>query len=456
MRYCRLALTCVATLGLAASASAKESPAPPAAALSPDAALLPTTIGYTLPSTTLAVSIDLTLKNCARGRFEVTPDIKISSTAGPEPHPEYRFRLDAADLQSFTRDKSLGVELYPNGALKSVNGGVTDQTGSIITSILKAIISIAAVADAPKDADVAGTCNGAVTAALGRIDAYGLRIKALREKLDSPDVEVMRKARDQIDILAAEIARLRTTLLHITIPAREIVPQKGLAAYRLNITRGAIAAWLIDPRAPSDNDAIVRELDLGVCLASEAGLQGDVQSCDKEVVTDAINTARSHAGSSGLMPIEALACPDGAECRRTIVLREPVPTRVSVIAEGAGYGVKPNKALAQAKLSISQWGSLSYIPLKVGFGKSVTFALGFDENGRKISQSWAYKARGSGIAGAASGIADAGATLYGSLDGRQLAADKAEVDRLTTLKNLNQLRACREYLDAGGFKCPGE
>jgi hypothetical protein len=413
-------------------------------------------IRYTLPRTSVDIVVTLALKKCSPHPV-IEPSVTVTPEASPEAHAQYRFELDAAYLQSFSRDKNLDIETNPNGTLKSLNGGATDQTAGIVTSIIKTIASIAMLAaPAGEDPVAKSTCNKDTMEVLRRVDVYAASIKAFQTDLESKDPEKIACAKAAIDALAAQEAQLQTTTLQIMLPKIEYVLDRGWSADHILVTRDQLSKWLNPTGQPTDTP---KDLKLAFCAftAEEAERANGKPQCSTEEVDNRIMALRDGSRQNPLpkeLVAEAPNCDGGMTCPRTIVLREPVNAIFIVAVEGAGYTKPPSTVLAQQNIKVSQWGLLSYIPIKAGFGKSVTFQMSFDDYGHKLGESWSYKARGAGIFSGVSSAVDAGSSFANSLAGANLAADKAELDKLTTEKNLNQIKVCKAVIDAGGFNCP--
>lgn len=452
MRHLLLALSAIAS----ASTTAAQTPAtrqtqpvvPPAgtpSTTSPTPASA-TAIGYSLPSSSVKVVVGFTLVSCT-GRFAAKADVTFVPVVGPSPYAQHRFRLDGRDLSSFWKNRKITLETFPNGTIKSLNGALSDQTGSIISSVIKLVTGFVA-SDGEQAVGLAGQCNQATLSAMSRVAALGSRIGTLRTQLSGLPPSQIEAAKLTIDTLAEEAARLQTADLRIEFPS-ELVLEREITGGTLRWRRSDFAKWLINAPSSSQAEAPVRDLAIGLCIAPETPGRAP-PTCDGKAVDAADILARS----AGKAP-PAVACPEDPDCRTTIVLREPRRATITAISLAGGLAGKPKDAsIKTADLTISQWGDLSFLPLRVGFGKSVNFAMGFDENGHKVSQTWDATARGTSLLGAASSITDAAVGAYRTIDGEHLAEQKAEVDRLNTLKAYNQAKHCEAVLAAGGFTCP--
>ena len=447
----------------------------------PQVAYPAASVEYQLPVTTAKVSADLVLQSCDANKPVATPKITVLPVSNPNSNSTQRYQLFGADLSSFTKNRQLAVELYPNSALKSVNGGVADRTGAIITNVLKTgagIVGLVGGPSPPPPPPITGECNTATKEALAQVKALQGQIKLLRTKLPSatpPEAEELRLA---VDALAAEVARLRTGQLHLTLE-REISFRKGhsarsqqfealqaslqpdsLAAAMRNSQGGVIrwksnelAKWLEVPQG----EHAVEFFAVGYCV----GLSP--QHSQVPAPTCLADTAEGHGITE--TTLADLKVPDFIEvpqcysqtprpCSKTLVMREPAnATMVIVSLSDHLKDAPPDHRLASQELQISQWGSINELPLSTGLGGNFTFAAGFNEFGRKTSFTWKSDARGEALTSAAAGIVDAAGTFRKAFT-TDLEEQQAEILELETQKKLNALRFCREVIEAGGFTCP--
>lgn len=463
MRQLKSALMMIAASGAAATqayAQAKSAPRPRAPAQTQAAGLSrtaspgsprlaissATAIGYSLPSSSVKVVVGLTLVRCA-GSFAAQTDVTFVPIVSPSPHAEHRFSLDGRDLASFWKNRKIAIETFPNGTIKSLNGGLSDQTGSIISSIVRLAAGFVAL-DGEQAIRLADQCAPSTMSAVTRASSLTDRVTGLRAKLASlPPGEVV-ATKATIDVLAAEIARLRTNELRLELSS-ELVLDRGIRGATLRWRRNDFAKWL-----PADADAArinapVADLAIGLCVAAEVP-GATTPTCDGAAVDAADLAVRDEPNAP-----DPVSCPDDEGCRTTIVMREPRRATITAISRASGLAGRPSgSSLGTADLMVSQFGGISYLPLRIGFGKSVNFAMGFDENGHKVSQTWDATARGTTLLGAASSMADAAVGAYRAIDGERVAEQKAEIDRLNTLKAYNQAKYCEAVFAAGGFTCP--
>lgn len=405
-----------------------------------------TAIGYSLPSSSVKVVVGLTLVRCA-GSFAAQTDVTFVPIVSPSPHAEHRFSLDGRDLASFWKNKKIAIETFPNGTIKSLNGGLSDQTGSIISSIVRLAAGFVAL-DGEQAIRLADRCAPSTMSAVMRASSLTDRVTGLRAKLASlPPGEVV-ATKATIDVLAAEIARLRTNELRLELSS-ELVLDRGITGGTLRWRRNDFAKWLLNDADAARTNAPVADLAIGLCVAPEMP-GAATPRCDGDAV-DAADLAARDAPKR----VDPVSCANDEGCRTTIVMREPRRATITAISRAGGLAGKPSgSSLGTADLTISQLGEISYLPLRIGFGKSVSFAMGFDENGHKVSQTWDATERGTTLLGAASSITDAAVGAFRAIDGKRVAEQKAEIDRLNTLKAYNQAKYCEAVFAAGGFTCP--
>lgn len=430
------------------AAGQKPAPVQPPAAQPPtaDTPVSATAISYSLPSSSVKVAVSLTLTKCVDG-FEAKPEITFVPAVGPNPYPEHRFTLDGRNLSSFWKNKKIAIETYPSGSLKSLNGALADQTGSIISSVVKLVGTIVAL-EGDQPIALANHCNAATLSALSRVQSLTARIGALRTQYGTTPPAQLAATEAAVNALAAEVARLQTGELHVDL-SREFVLEPNVTGGTLLWRRDDFAKWLAADVAATGTNPPVSDLIAGVCIAPQVDGRA-APTCDK-AITDAADVRTS--APPAMTP--RVPCPGDDLCATTIVLREPRRATITVVSLVGGFaGKDPGATLKRGDLVISQWGTISYLPLKIGFGKSVNFAMAFDENGHKVSQTWDSTARGTGLLGGASAIADATIGAYRAIDGQRVAEQKAEVDRLNTMKAYNQARFCAAVIEAGGFTCP--
>lgn len=423
-------LVCGAAEAAAAPPAADAGAAPPAAP--PEA--MAASIAYALPVTVAKVSMDLNLSACGTA----APTVVVTPAAGAG---EHSFRLVGSELESLRMKRDIKLELHENRALKSINSNTTDQTGSIITGAIKLIGTILPVfaAAPPKGSNPptpatlgSGGCNARTVAALADVAALKAQLKGLRQKLPTTPEAKVPELQKAIDVVVAEIARIKAGDLHVKLEA-DIPFTEGEGV--ITWTRGNLAKWWT---VPTGKDAeLVTNFQVHYCAYSPLDTASPKTCLTPPAATDPVP-----------------GCPKG-DCAKTLVFREPKATTLLLTAEGADFeGAAKGEALAKAPVSVAQWGAYSYLPLKVGFGGSRVVALSLDEFGARRSFGWTSDARLASVVGQTGEAATAAMAVRTSLEGAELARQQAEIKALQTEQQLNQIRYCKAVIEAGGFVCP--
>lgn len=415
-------------------------------------------ITYELPTTVVSVTAELTLTSCTGGP-QGTAAITIAPVAGRASSPRHRFTINGPELESFFRSRQIAITTHPNGALKTINATLADRTFSIVSTVLKAALSFAAL-----EGRSAGAleCTQEIKDTLAYSAELRSNIARLRRLLLSAPHESAEGITNQINALAAERARLQTGALRLTLTTdvspisvasdgTPITSDGGVITWR----RSDFAPW-IGPVTPGA-DGPVDAFSLKYCLISSAIATA---TCTSRVVTDAEAVRMRRTNLREPEQVQNPLCA-ADNCRRTLVLREPVSARMSVISSSPnirssahGEWVGDDAVLKTAELQIAQWGTLSYIPLRVGFGGSRTLALTMDEFGRRSSFEWKADARGEGVATGVASVAEQGLALRNAINGRAAAERQAQIADMQAQRTLNELRYCQAVIESGGFVCP--
>jgi hypothetical protein len=270
--------------------------------------------------------------------------------------------------------------------------------------------------------------------ALKKLKARRVLLAAALENANSAQATELATALAGID---AEIGRLATSdALHFELPAKPV-------SFSAN---GGFLSWdLDDLPAAALTPTTAKPFGVGYCI--EAQTEPDPEAkCDLAMV---------RAGEARSIPIPS--APDGCgadkACTRTIVMREPKRALLTIVAEGAAFGSKQGKRLKAVGLPVTQWGEYTLLSTSVGLAESRTVGFSLDEFGGKTTFAWKSDARAESITGGLGSALEPGAALAGKIRDRELAEDKAELDRLETDQKLRNARACKAILDEGG-KCP--
>lgn len=418
----------------------------------------PSYIEYSLPFTTATVGMDAVLESCDPP--QITGTVTITPIANPSFDPGEAFRVYGSDLDSFTKARQLDLELYPDGAIKSVNGGVSDRTGAIITNILKTAAGLIPLAGGRQGQPVSASsfaCTPKIRQVLDRVDILKKEIAARRSKLAGSPFAQTTKLRDSIDTLAAEVARIQTGALKIHVE-REVAFKRGVPdgkGGRSGDTDAGYIRWQTADFSDWFGNASAGETELfslTFCVDPPA-------ATPPQCPAPRVQAADSISGNPTVGTyVQRPGCYNAdirVSCQGILVLRNPERRTMRV------YPVNPTMfgqtsdtdPLAKQDLEISQWGEITELPLRASFGQNYTFAFGLDEFGKPTSGSWKSDARGENITGSLASIADAAGGVKSAFK-TDVQQDQDEITRLETRQKLNQLEFCKQVIAAGGFTCP--
>lgn len=93
---------------------------------------------YNLTFTHFEIRVNRTLTACTPGAKEPQVEVAVAATAKPvEARDTMReYIIDFGALRAFFKTSGVSVEYHANGALKSVNAKVADETGPALASVL--------------------------------------------------------------------------------------------------------------------------------------------------------------------------------------------------------------------------------------------------------------------------------------------------------------------------------
>ena len=394
------------------------------------------------PATKLSLKGDLVLLSCAPLLASPTFSIIATGTADPKG----KFRVEGTDLMSAMQKRTLKISLTEAGTISAINGGSSDRTGAVITNIVKTVGIVAGIVAAAAPASP-GTppsipCNDVTMKALVLAGNLTDEIAKQRGQLAGATPDDTRKIGRQIDVLAAQLASVRTN--HLTVNL-----SKDLAVNA--------------PDSPAEIQWTVE--GLGKWFATAPGeapfTTGGTNNCEAKL--DYFELAYAIKGTplaktaakSPCLSTSTLGKDQAKACRTSIVLVEPVVGVVEVKAKtGDLLGLKPGDLVGKARTPISQWGEATYFPLTVKFAQSRSLGLAFDQFGRPQSFDWNSEATAENATGALVNILEAGATTQKALNGKsQVQVWQEEITELETQMKLTKLRACRTAIEAGGTTC---
>lgn len=452
----------LAVVGLAGCASNTKDPDVNNGGVSADRPAQGASISYNLPETLAVLTATYTLESCA-DLPQPTIETSITTLSMPSSDKKDHFTLNGSALRSFRKDRNVSVSLHSNGAIKTVNSTVTDQTPAIIGGFIKLAATIMAAGatdvrtlDEVKPMSGALGCNTATQGALAMRDLLRKEISTVRSSFvtgDNQDAKIKR-----INALSAELARLITGPLQVQL--KRAVPI-------VSAPRGGSIKWKdsdFDKWIKKDKKADANSLKHGVDTSGTYMDLFALRYCVYASGEAALSCSDGEETRNvAQLPTDNVSCHKGQKnCPTTIVLREPAQAKI-VIAVSAANQIRENvdkfhdadHVIGTAKVFVSQFGELSYLPLSVGFGGKQITGLELDEYGRKSSFSWNSAASGAGFVNGLNTISDNVKSFRSTTaDPTDLENQQKTISELETKQKLNRLEACRVIIDNGGYTCP--
>lgn len=389
---------------------------------------------YVLPETSAKISLQIAVTGCdPSATFKLEPVVTVAAVRGPD-----HYRLVGGDLSSWFKSHDLSLTSWDSGALKSLNSADADKTFSVITNVIKGVVSLAAIAGSSNPTGI--TCSPQTKSALANLKALKDHREQLAKSLATSTAAYATGLAAAITATDAEIGRLATSeSLRFELPAKDVDL----------LHAGGEVAWDDDdlPTILTAAAGDAKKFSIAFCVAEQGAAEPEAKC--------SLNDAAK--GKTVGMGVERppRSCGSDANCSRTIVMREPVRAVLTFVGSGQAFDKRRGKAVKSVALPIAQWGTISMLSTNVGLAKSRAVGFGLDEYGGRNSFTWKSDARADSLTGGAATALDAGATLTGKIRDADLTADKAELDRLDTGQKLAKARACQAILDSGGT-CPKE
>jgi hypothetical protein len=404
-------------------------------------------LAYNLPETSAKARLDVVVLKCAdydsqtgafiKNNIAVRPTAFIDVSADSGTRSEDQYKLTGAALSSWTQSRDVAVELYPTGAVKSVNSTAADRTAAVVTNILKGVATFIPLVGASGQPPVF-TCTPATLEAARQVELLERHADALRASLaKEPNPKRAAETGKAIEAIVAEIGRARASeALHAEIPGTAV--DLGKTHGTIDWPAGALRKLFQGP----DNAKVEGHFAVEYCVAEVVGADPEAKCAKGPQSADRPPPGKADCGSD-------------ANCSRTLVLREPVPVLLSLLAVGDGFPERQQqKVIKAATLPATQWGHYSYLSFAAGGADSRTIKLTLDEYGRKTSLGWKSDAKAETLTGGAASALEAATAVKKASDGQSVASMKAEIEDLETQQKLNKLLACKEIILAGGYTCP--
>lgn len=141
---------------------------------------------YRLPKKQFDVTTTYELLKCTSANGQAQLDTKVTATVtealvGDETNT---YVLDYGQLAAFTKTSKLDINVSDSGVLTSINASMTDQTGPIIASVAKTVVTVAEAAAFPQ---IKAASTAIRVEASGSLDSKFTQ-QILKQTPPSPDV----------------------------------------------------------------------------------------------------------------------------------------------------------------------------------------------------------------------------------------------------------------------------
>jgi len=391
-------------------------------------------IAYRMPRTDAQIALTATLAHCTATTL-VLQDANLTLTAVAGARPEL-WTLDGTVLASGRIKRSLKITTTDDGnrVITGVNSTQTDKTPAIMGNVVKTFAELAPARGLfESETSAASMCNQEVDHTLKRVKTIRGGMATLRDQLQSEaDPTKAKKLNTALNGLATELAGLQTGILHVETSAFLALPEKPFQGQRpaapttVTLDDAPFAKWFDADSRDTRAQRVARLFALNVTAEEEpAGKSQTVTVRDPK-------TLRA--------------------CGLSMWIPATVAAQVRVTAVGPAYA-KLSDLTTQKRLPVSQWADPVPLCLDAGFGEDRTVNLSFDKYGEVTTLDWTSEATAATVSGAIAGMAPDAVTAIQTLHPSEEAVEKAQIERLQTRQQLNELRHCQAVIDNGGYDC---
>ena len=317
-------------------------------------------VPYSLPWTTVIVTATYTLTKCTDTDVSIATSAAIDTETEPDPAALYYIDSQAFQRFGLLKTSDLKINVNANGTVQTLNGHISDQTGTILAATLSAVMNAAVATGAHALAANTSKCNDDFYNALQQI-------KADQDKLNNSPASGAGSlsAADKVNIQADIDAQTK----RLTITARTRVDLNTAS-----LTNGSTIIDQASPIAPWFKGGVLPAFPAG--LPNPSQLEVLVKS-QGSVADEADTILAGPAAGAPSIPIDGL------------VYRVPVPVRVracfGVCAATDGLADASNQAAEKTGVLISQLGPALVAPLDNAFLRDSDLILSQDANGNLTS-----------------------------------------------------------------------
>ncbi|MGK2908713.1 MAG: hypothetical protein ACSLE1_02770 [Sphingobium sp.] len=375
------------------------------------------------------MTLSLDIVQCAPDLM-IETSLKADAVAGAR---DAVLHVSGADLAASATKRSLTITVDENGVISGMNATVTDQQAVILGNIIKIAATAASFASGPEDtAEI--QCSQKAKENVATITAAKAQITTLRSGLaTSPDPEGDQK---KINAFAALLAAAKGALhADLTGIVKIDATMSGAAQAKTVEFDWKPAAELLETAyvGPGNKPTVAGVDDKGA-----AAFQ-----------VTAFYTALADPSSA----LGGESRTSSEPCKQWVTVPASQYVKLTLLRPGTIVKGTIETPPIEQTIPVSQLASDAQLCLSAAFGENRTVGLKFDKFGRTAEFSWSADARAANVTSALAGMAPDAAGIVSTLHGRDLAADKRELDELTTSQSLRKARACQAQLDAGADKC---
>lgn len=384
-------------------------------------------VQYRLPQTEVHVVLSVDVETCDPLKMKAT--MAVDAVAVPSDSIYY---ISGSQLNSRVTKRGLVIEVDDNGVISSINSSSTDQKAVILGDVVKVAAAAATLGVAMSDTHVDEklACGNDTATLVKNEKDVEYSIDALRKDMYKTR-PVNPANQTEIDALAKQVAALKA-LLHkeavATVEYKDVKP--GIVSLKFKMDD-------VETLFKTERTAG------GHVIAVSQGIAGSTKDLFAAALhftkfdpTPAIHPEKpADSQTCGLI----MKVPSQDQLQATIVTKRPTL-------------IKPETE-RKTVIPFSREGGQD-LCLSAAFGENRTVKMTYTKFGQVKSFDWSSDATDANVANALAGAAPDAASFVKSVHDRDLIADKAELDRLTTEKALKAARACKVAMDAGATSCP--
>lgn len=394
--------------------------------------------------------------------------VEATATHKEARDPQRDYVIDFADLRSFFKTSDVTVDYHPNGALKSINATVKDETGAVLASAFSSVGKLAgagllglggpAIMSGAAPAKPA-QCTGTVLSALGKIKTLESQVKAATRDLTDISADL-----DRLTAMAQAMGRAwgrdERNELKKQIDAMYRA-RKQLGELNLSLKAEIAKVALVDTLVwPPDGETLISAAPVLAALTAEQIDKwgenltiANLQALATDTAVWARLRATSNIGRRAACPQNI--CPD--DSLAGLKYRMPAPGILELCsvlppASAAGTAQQPCDPAAVVGSDaglVSQLGPVFALQLKNYPFMDQTISATFNDAGQPTTLGFRSAAAAPGVAGALGGLVDQTLAVRAALKPKS-ALDKLK-DETELLKAQAELAAAKKALEPPKF-----